>query len=70
MAHPTAYTSRISIGLPSGKDIKAVIGQSYNGDSVLNVIKMMSGRQDMYPATVGFIKSLFQVRGLIRAFAR
>lgn len=64
MAHPTAYASSVSIGLPSEEDIEAVMGEGYNGDSVLNVIKMMAGTQDMYPATVGFIKSLFHAAGV------
>ena len=64
MNYPTAYKSSVSISLPSEEDIKTVIGQSYDGDRVLNVIKMMSGTQDMYPATVGFIKSLFQAEGI------
>lgn len=64
MGYPTAYTSGVAIRLPSENDVKTVIGATYHGDSVLNVIKMMAGTQDMYPASVDFIKSLFETAGV------
>jgi alkylhydroperoxidase family enzyme len=64
MAHPTAYKSTVTIPLPSEDIIRSVIGDTYNSDVVLNVIKMMAGTEDMYPACIGFIKALFRTEGV------
>jgi alkylhydroperoxidase family enzyme len=55
---PTA----VSVSLPTDEALRAVIGPSYDPSNVLNVIKMMAGTEDMYPAAVGFIRALFQAR--------
>jgi alkylhydroperoxidase family enzyme len=36
----------------------------YDPIKTLNVIKMMAGTDDMYAATAGFIKALFQAQGI------
>ena len=38
------------MSLPSENDVKALIGATYHEDSVLNVVNMMAGTQDMYPS--------------------
>ena len=54
----------VSIGLPNDQEARAVIGPAYDPTNVLNVIKMFAGTEDMYPAAVGFIRSLFQAKGV------
>jgi len=52
----------VTVGLPTDEAVRTVIGPTYDPDEVLNVIKMMAGTEDMYPAAVGFIRALFQAR--------
>ena len=54
--------AKVSVSLPTEQILRSVIGPSYEPDNVLNVIKMMAGTEDMYPAAVGFIRALFQAR--------
>jgi alkylhydroperoxidase family enzyme len=64
MPHPSNYTSKIAIPLPSNEAIKEIIGDNYNSAAELNVIKMMAGTEDMFEATAGFIKAMFQAKGV------
>jgi len=52
----------VLVSLPTELALRAVIGPAYDSGSVLNVIKMMAGTEDMYPAAVGFIRALFQAK--------
>jgi alkylhydroperoxidase family enzyme len=61
--YPTHYTSKVSMPLPSDAEVKRVMGDSINPDT-LNVIKMFSGCGDMYAATVGFVNSVFTAEGI------
>jgi len=49
----------VSVSLPTDEELRAVIGSTYDSGNVLNVIKMMAGTDDMYPAAVGFIRAMF-----------
>ena len=53
MTYPNPDATTIFIRLPSEEAIKTVVGDTYDGASMLNVLKMMAGTEDMYAATVG-----------------
>jgi len=43
MPYPAKYASTVSIPLPSDEAVRKVIGDSYNPEKALNVIKMFAG---------------------------
>jgi alkylhydroperoxidase family enzyme len=59
MPIPRKYTESVVVPLPSDAESRAVIGDSYDPDQALNVIKMMAGTEDMYPALVGMVNAIF-----------
>ena len=71
MAKPTHYTSKIAIPLPSEEAVRRIIGNSYNAEKTLNVIKMFAGTEDMYEATVALVKAIWvlspEVWGRVRS---
>ncbi len=42
MAHPTHYTSQVAISLPPDDEIRKVVGESYDPNKALNVVKMFA----------------------------
>jgi alkylhydroperoxidase family enzyme len=64
MAHPTRYTSQVVIPLPSDAAVRRIIGKSYDAEKTLNVIKMFAGTEDMFDATIGLVKAIFNVQGV------
>ena len=64
MAKPTQYSSKVAIPLPSDEAVRRIIGQSYNPEKTLNVIKMFAGTEDMFEATVGLVKAIFETQGI------
>ena len=64
MGPPTAYQSSLAIPLPSDDVIRELIGPSYDPASTLNVTKMLAGTDDMFPATAGLVKAVFQAEGI------
>jgi alkylhydroperoxidase family enzyme len=64
MAKPAHYTSQVAIPLPSEDAVRRIIGNSYDPEKTLNVIKMFAGTEDMYEATVGLVKAIFQAQGI------
>ncbi len=48
MAKPAHYTSKVAIPLPSDEAVRRIIGNSYNPEKTLNVIKMFAGTEDMF----------------------
>ena len=64
MAEPTHYTSKVAIPLPSEETVRRVIGKSFSPEKTLNVIKMFAGTEDMYEATVGLVKAIFETQGI------
>ena len=53
MAKPAHYTSKVAIPLPSDEAVRRIMGNSFNPEKTLNVIKMFAGTEDLYEATVG-----------------
>jgi hypothetical protein len=47
MAKPAHYTSKVAIPLPSDEAVRRIIGNSYNPEKTLSVIKMFAGTEDM-----------------------
>jgi alkylhydroperoxidase family enzyme len=64
MAYPTAYTSTVAIPLPSDQVVRQIIGKSYDPGKTLNVLKMFAGTEDMFEATIGLVKAVFQAKGV------
>jgi alkylhydroperoxidase family enzyme len=61
---PTPYTSQVAIPLPSDADAKKVVGDAFDPDKTLNVLKMFAGAEDMYLATIGLVRAVFQTKGI------
>ena len=59
MARPTTYASEVSVPLPTDDEVKAVIGDAMDVDEALNVMKMMTGAGNMFPALVGMVQAVF-----------
>jgi alkylhydroperoxidase/carboxymuconolactone decarboxylase family protein YurZ len=59
VAIPREYTKSVVVPLPTDSEARAIIGDSFDSEQALNVIKMMSGTEDMYPALVGMVKAIF-----------
>jgi alkylhydroperoxidase family enzyme len=64
MAIPTQYTSSITVPLPTEEEVGKVIGDTYDPHKALNVFKMFAGTGDMYLATVGLVRAIFQAEGI------
>jgi alkylhydroperoxidase family enzyme len=64
MAYPTHYTPQVAIPLPSDADVRRIIGKSYDPEKTLNIIKMFAGTEDMFDATIGLVKAIFNVQGI------
>ena len=59
MAIPRKYTKSVVVPLPTDAEIRTVVGDSYDPDRALNVIKMFAGTEDMYPALIGMVHAIF-----------
>src|SRR5271167_1691244 len=64
MANLTHYTSQVAIPLPSDDAVRRIIGKSYDPEKTLNVIKMFAGTEEMFDATIGLVKAIFNARGI------
>ena len=64
MTHSTHYTPRVAIPLPSDEAVRRIIGKSYDAEKTLNVIKMLAGTEDMFDATIGLVKAIFNAQGI------
>jgi alkylhydroperoxidase family enzyme len=64
MAYPTAYTSTVAIPLPSEQAVQQIMGKSYDPERTLNVLKMFAGTEDLFEATIGIVKAMFQAKGI------
>jgi alkylhydroperoxidase family enzyme len=64
MSGPANYTPKVAIPLPSDDAVRRVIGNSYSPEKTLNVIKMFAGTEDMFTATIGLVKAIFQTQGV------
>ena len=59
MSIPSAYKQSVAVPLPSDGDVRAVIGEDYDPDTTLNVIKMFAGTGEFYPALIGMVRAIF-----------
>lgn len=64
MAYPTAYASTVAIPLPSEQTVQQIMGNSYDPEKTLNVLKMFAGTEDMFDATIGIVNAMFQTKGV------
>jgi 4-carboxymuconolactone decarboxylase len=64
MACTAHYTPKVAIPLPSDETLRRIIGESYSRERTLNVIKMFAGTEDMFEATMGLVKAIFQTEGI------
>src|SRR5271163_1225638 len=64
MANTAHQVSKVAIPLPSDEAVRRIIGKSYNPEKTLNVIKMFAGTEDMFEATIGLVKAIFQAQGI------
>jgi hypothetical protein len=59
MSSPTDYKQSVTVPLPTDEEIRKVVGQDYNHDTMLNVIKMFAGTEEFYPVLVGMVRAIF-----------
>jgi alkylhydroperoxidase family enzyme len=59
MGKPTAYGASVLVPLPNDSDIALIIRDAYDPDTALNVVKMMSGTGDLFPALIGMVQAIF-----------
>ena len=64
MTPPTPYSAKVAIPLPSDEMIRAVMGDAYDPEQALNVIKMLAGTQDMFAPAIGLVKAMFTASGV------
>ena len=64
MTYPTEYDAAVAIPLPDDNLIRRVIGEAYDPATALNVVKMFAGTEDMFGATVGLVKAVFNAEGI------
>jgi hypothetical protein len=64
MGKPSPYHASVVVPLPDGDQIARSFGEGYDPDSALNVLKMMSGTGDFYPALIGMVKAVFGERDI------
>jgi hypothetical protein len=59
MSAPTAYRQSVAVPLPSDDDLRNVMGQDYDPDTTLNVIKMFAGAEEFYPVLISDVRAIF-----------
>ena len=59
MGKPTPYSASVVVPLPNDTDIAAAMGDAYDPDTALNVVKMMSGTGNLFPALIGMVQAIF-----------
>ncbi|HEY1670372.1 MAG TPA: carboxymuconolactone decarboxylase family protein [Trebonia sp.] len=59
MSAPSGYKQSVVVPLPSDGDIRAVIGEDYDPDTRLNVLKMFAGTGEFYPALIDMVRTVF-----------
>src|ERR1700739_2879992 len=62
MGKPTPYQASVVVPLPDEDVIARSFGNGYDPDTALNVLKMMSGTGDFFPALIGMVKAVFGER--------
>ena len=64
MGKPTPYHASVVVPLPEEDEIARSFGDGYDPDTALNVLKMMSGTGDFFPALIGMVKAVFGERDI------
>ena len=64
MAHPAQDTPKVAIPLPSEDVVRRIMGNSYDPEKTLNVIKMFAGTDDLFDASIGLVKAIFNAQGI------
>jgi alkylhydroperoxidase family enzyme len=64
MGKPTSYQASVVVPLPDEDQVARFFGDGYDPDTVLNVLKMMSGTGDFFPALIGMVKAVFGERDI------
>ena len=64
MGKPTPYHASVVVPLPDEDEIAGSFGDGYDPDTALNVLKMMSGTGDFFPALIGMVKAVFGERDI------
>lgn len=64
MSIPTLYSTEVAIPLPSLQEVKAILGDGFDPATSLNVVQMLAGTEDMYPAAVGMVRAIFSADGI------
>jgi alkylhydroperoxidase family enzyme len=64
MGKPTPYPASVVVPLPDEDEIARSFGDGYDPDTALNVLKMMSGTGDFFPALIGMVKAVFGERDI------
>jgi hypothetical protein len=59
MSAPSSYDQSVVVPLPNDGEIRAVIGEGYDPDNTLNVIKMFAGTGEFYPVLTGMVRAIF-----------
>lgn len=59
MARPMPYANAVSVPLPPDVDVKAAVGDAIDVGEALNVMKMMTGAGDVFPALGGMVQAVF-----------
>jgi alkylhydroperoxidase family enzyme len=59
MAKPSPYSAAVVVPLPDDDELKALLGDAYRPDTALNVMKMMGGTGDFFPALAGMVQAVF-----------
>ncbi|WP_422749327.1 carboxymuconolactone decarboxylase family protein [Mycobacterium sp. WMMD1722] len=59
MGKPTHYRAAVVVPLPDDAEIADAVGPGYDPDTALNVMKMMSGTGNFFPALAGMVQAVF-----------
>ena len=64
MARPTPYHASVVVPLPDEDEMHQSFRDRYDSDTALNVLKMMSGTGDFFPALIGMVRAVFGERDI------
>lgn len=59
MAIPGPYRGAVAVPLPDDQVVRDAVGADFDSAATLNVVQMMTGTGDMFPALVGMVRAVF-----------
>lgn len=59
MPRPTQYSDSVAVPLPSDTEVARIVGDRIDPAQALNVMKMMAGTGNMFPALAGMVEAVF-----------